>query len=121
MPKRDVALLLEDILAAIGKIERYTAGLGREAFLGDDKTTDAVVRNLEIIGEAARAVPDEFAAAHPEVPWARIAGLRNRDDTGHESAGYRVAVARPVSQVTLKSPRRSDQTASSGEVFTTQK
>ena len=59
MPKRDVALLLEDILAAIGKIERYTAGLGREAFLGDEKTIDAVVRNLEIIGEAARAVLDE--------------------------------------------------------------
>jgi uncharacterized protein with HEPN domain len=37
-----------------------------------------VVRNLEIIGEAARQVPDDFAAAHPEVPWTRIAGLRNR-------------------------------------------
>ena len=57
MPKRDVALLLEDILAAIGKVERYTAGLGREAFLGDERTLDAVVRNLEIIGEAARKCP----------------------------------------------------------------
>jgi uncharacterized protein with HEPN domain len=78
MPKRDVALLLEDIVAAIGKIERYTAGLGREAFLADEKTIDAVVRNLEIIGEAARTVPDHFAATHPGVPWVRIAGLRNR-------------------------------------------
>lgn len=78
MPKRDVDLLIEDIVTAIGKIERYIAGLGREAFLADDKTVDAVVRNIEIIGEAARHVPDDFAAAHPEVPWRRIAGLRNR-------------------------------------------
>jgi uncharacterized protein with HEPN domain len=78
MPKRDVDLLIEDIVAAVGKIERYIAGLGREAFLADDKTIDAVVRNLEIIGEAARHVPDDFAAVHPEVPWQRIAGLRNR-------------------------------------------
>lgn len=68
MPKRDVDLLIEDILAAIEKIERYTAGLGHEAFVGDDKTVDAVVRNLEIIGEAARHVPDDFASAHPKVP-----------------------------------------------------
>jgi len=78
MPKRDVALLIEDIISAIGKIERYSAGLSREGFLADEKTIDAVARNLEIIGEAARNVPDDFAAAHPEVPWQRIAGLRNR-------------------------------------------
>lgn len=49
MPKRDVDILIEDILAAIGKIDRYVAGLDREGFLADDKTIDAVVRNLEII------------------------------------------------------------------------
>lgn len=46
--------------------------------MADDKTVDAVVRNLEIIGEAARQAPDDFAAAHSIVPWRRIAGLRNR-------------------------------------------
>lgn len=78
MPKRDVDLLIEDISAAIAKIERYTAGLDHDGFLADEMTVDAVVRNLEIIGEAARQMPADLAAAHPEVPWQRIAGLRNR-------------------------------------------
>lgn len=78
MPKRDVGLLIEDIRAAIAKIERYTSGLDHDSFVADERTVDAVVRNLEIIGEAARHVPDAFASAHPEVPWKRIAGLRNR-------------------------------------------
>ena len=99
MPKRDVALLLEDIVAAIGKIERYTAGLGREAFLADEKTIDAVVRNLEIIGEAARTVPDDFAAAHPEVPWMRIAGLRNR--IVHDYFGLDLEIIWQILQVDL--------------------
>ncbi len=78
MPKRDADLLVEDILAAIGKIEGYTRGITRDAFLADDKTIDAVVRNLEIIGEAARRMPSEFVTAYPGVPWQQIAGLRNR-------------------------------------------
>ena len=78
MPERDAGLLVADILAAIGKIDRYTLGITREAFLADEKTIDAVVRNLEIIGEAARRLPAEFAAAHPDISWRQIAGLRNR-------------------------------------------
>ncbi|MBI5504109.1 MAG: DUF86 domain-containing protein [Deltaproteobacteria bacterium] len=78
MPRRDADLLIEDITAAIRKIEQYTRGQDREAFLGDEKTIDAVVRNLEVIGEAARQMPGEFVISHPEVPWPRIAGLRNR-------------------------------------------
>lgn len=52
MPRRDPGLLLEDIVGAIQKIERYTAGMDQEAFRQDDKTVDAVVRNLEIVGAA---------------------------------------------------------------------
>src|SRR5689334_5177177 len=52
MPKRDPDLLLEDILGAVRKIARYTSGMDEEQFRHDDKTVDAVVRNLEIIGEA---------------------------------------------------------------------
>ncbi len=78
MPERDADLLIEDIAAAIRKIEDYKRGFHREAFLSDEKTVDAVVRNLEIIGEAARQMPNDFAATHPEIPWQRIAGLRNR-------------------------------------------
>jgi uncharacterized protein with HEPN domain len=78
MPKRDPVLLFEDIRSALGRIERYTSGMQREQFLADEKTIDAVVRNLEIIGEAVRWLPDEFKLQHVGVPWGQIAGLRNR-------------------------------------------
>jgi uncharacterized protein with HEPN domain len=78
MPRRDADLLIEDILAAIAKIEDYTKSVNRDTFLADAKTIDAVVRNLEIIGEAARRMPAEFVTAYPDAPWPQIAGLRNR-------------------------------------------
>ena len=58
MSKRSLELLVEDIWESIEKIERYTAGMTREIFQNDEKTTDAVVRNFEIIGEAAGRLPD---------------------------------------------------------------
>jgi uncharacterized protein with HEPN domain len=78
MPKRSPRLLLEDIVAAIAKVERYVEDLDRAAFLADDKTIDAVIRNLEIIGEASRQLPDDFKIAHADIPWAKMSGLRNR-------------------------------------------
>jgi uncharacterized protein with HEPN domain len=78
MSKRDPHLLVEDISTAIEKIDRYIGGIGRDAFMTDDKTIDSVVRNLEIIGEAARQMPDTFKEAHKEIPWNQIMGLRNR-------------------------------------------
>ena len=47
-------------------------------FISDDKTVDAVVRNFEIIGEAANRVPEDFKSDHPEIEWRRMTGLRNR-------------------------------------------
>lgn len=70
--------MLEDILTAIGKVGRYTDGLDQAGFLNDEKTVDAVVRNLEIIGEASRQLPDDFKVGHGEIPWRAITGLRNR-------------------------------------------
>ena len=78
MPRRDAALLLEDIRSAMARIERYTSGLQREQFLADEKTVDAVARNLEIIGEAVRWLPDDFKREHEGLPWEQVAGLRNR-------------------------------------------
>ena len=78
MPKRDSVLLIEDIETAVSRIEKYTAGLSREHFLADEKTIDAVVRNLEIIGEASRQLPEEFRECHSTIPWHKMAGLRNR-------------------------------------------
>src|SRR2546425_3354849 len=78
MSKRPPALFLEDIREAIARIDRYTAGLDRAGFEADDRTVDALVRNLEIIGEAARQLPAEFTQRHPHVEWRKIGGLRNR-------------------------------------------
>lgn len=73
---RDPAPYLHHILDAIAAIEEYTTE-GREAFLKDRKTRDAVIRNLEIIGEATRNISPTFQAAHPEIPWRQAAELRN--------------------------------------------
>jgi uncharacterized protein with HEPN domain len=66
------------MLERIGRVERYVTGLYRAAFLRDDKTSDSVVRNLEVIGEAANRLPPEFRQQHAEIPWSRIIGLRRR-------------------------------------------
>lgn len=78
MSRRPVRTLLEDMLERIGRVERYVTGLDRAAFLRDDKTSDSVVRNLEVIGEAANRLPPEFRQRHAEIPWSRIIGLRHR-------------------------------------------
>jgi uncharacterized protein with HEPN domain len=65
---------VEDILEALRKISIYTTGMGQEEFRQDFKTIDAVIRNLEIVGEATRQLPSEFTARYPGVPWRQIAG-----------------------------------------------
>jgi len=74
---RDFEVYLEDIRQAIGKIRSYTEGLTRDSFDRDDKTIDAVIRNLEIIGEAAKMVPESVRANYLSVEWKKIAGLRD--------------------------------------------
>lgn len=74
---RDFRLYLDDMLEAIGRIQEYTADMDEAAFARDSKTQDAVVRNLEVIGEAARNLPDQMKAGAPEIDWRKIVGLRN--------------------------------------------
>jgi len=90
MSKRDASLLIEDMIESARKIARYVVGMDYEAFVADDKTADAVVRNLEIIGEATRQLPEDFRAAHTELPWAQMAGLRNR--IVHDYAGVDLGI-----------------------------
>jgi len=78
MSKRDSLLLLDDMLTSAQKIKRYTRELDFDAFMSDEKTMDAVIRNFEIIGEAANRIDPDFKEEHPELEWKRIRGLRNR-------------------------------------------
>lgn len=72
---RDSRVYLEDILEATRKITAYTGGLSKAAFLEDEKTFDAVVRNLEVIGEAVKKLPENLRAKHTTLEWKKIAGL----------------------------------------------
>jgi len=68
---------IEHILEAIGKIERYTAGLTEATFAEQSMTVDAVIRNFQVIGEAVRHLPDEIQARYPAVPWSLMQGMRH--------------------------------------------
>jgi len=74
---RDYKVYLDDILQAVRKIRRYTAGAALRSLAEDEKTFDAVVRNLEIIGEASKKIPDEIREQHADVDWKKIASLRD--------------------------------------------
>jgi uncharacterized protein with HEPN domain len=75
---RDWRLYLDDIVEYSDRALRYTEGLTYEQFVASDQTYDATVRCLEVIGEAAKNVPDQVRRHAPSVPWAQIAGFRNR-------------------------------------------
>jgi uncharacterized protein with HEPN domain len=77
MPHDD-AVYLQHILDAIIQIEEYVAGLNHDSFVASAITRDAVIRQLEIIGEAAKRVSGALRSKHPEVPWSTIAGMRNK-------------------------------------------
>lgn len=74
---REYQLQLEDILLAITKIREYVGDMSFDVFEADGKTQDAVIRNLEVIGEAARSLPDDVKAMSTTVDWRKIIGLRN--------------------------------------------
>lgn len=78
MSKRQPALLVEDIIESGKKILQYTKDLSFDEFINDSKTVDAVIRNFEIIGEAANRLPEEFKDQYSSIDWHRIRGFRNR-------------------------------------------
>jgi len=98
---RDYKVFLEDILEAIRKVRDYTDGLSLQAFMADAKTFDAVIRNLEIIGEAVKRIPEEIRSLRPEVEWKRIGRLR--DILIHQYFGVDVQIVWDIVQRRLTS------------------
>ncbi|AEM70595.1 protein of unknown function DUF86 [Allomuricauda ruestringensis DSM 13258] len=78
MSKRDNALLIRDMIESAQKIMFYTKDMGFTDFEGDSKTVDAVIRNFEIIGEAANRLDEEYKTDNPEIEWDYLRGFRNR-------------------------------------------
>lgn len=78
MPERPIKIVLEDILEAISKIEKYTTPLNFTEFSSSDLVIDAVERNIEIIGEACHQLPNSFINEHTEVEWHKPVSMRNR-------------------------------------------
>jgi uncharacterized protein with HEPN domain len=78
MSKRDWKLLFEDIIESINKIEKYIEKIGYDDFTNSSIIVDAVIRNIEIIGEASNNVPPEIQKRYSDIPWKKLKGIRNR-------------------------------------------
>jgi len=74
---RDMRLYIEDILDSISKIEEYTKAIDEHKFFSNTQIQDSVIRRLEIIGEAVKNIPEDFRNKYPQIPWKKIAGLRD--------------------------------------------
>ena len=77
MPSRSWQFRIDDIIEAINKIERYTDGIDFVIWQNDEKTVDAVIRNIEVIGEASSHLPIEVQEQYEDVPWGMMKGIRN--------------------------------------------
>ena len=75
---RDISLYLQDIIEAMQAIEKFVEGMNFDEFVSDDKTASAVIRKFEIVGEAAKRVPEEVRVRYPQIPWKDMSGMRDR-------------------------------------------
>lgn len=76
--KRDISIYIKDVLENINRIEIFINGMNYDDFVNDEKTHYAVIRCIEIIGEAVKHIPPSFREKHPEIPWKDMAGMRDK-------------------------------------------
>ncbi|HLG02002.1 MAG TPA: DUF86 domain-containing protein [Bacteroidia bacterium] len=99
MSERNAKLLIGDILDSAQKILDYTVAMSFEEFTSENKTVDAVIRNFEIIGEAANRLPADFKNEVKEIDWQRIKGFRNR--IVHEYIGIDFSIVWQIKETFL--------------------
>ena len=75
--KRDLILFLDDILDSINAIQEFSKGMKKKELLSNRLKQSAIVREIEIMGEAVKNIPSSFREKHPDIPWAKIAGMRD--------------------------------------------
>jgi len=76
--KRDYRVYLNDILLSLYNATQFVEGISFEDFVNDRKTVSAVVRELEIVGEATKQIPSSIRKKYPEIPWSEMAGMRDK-------------------------------------------
>lgn len=90
MSKRDWKILFEDMVESIEKIEHYTDGISFDDFAVNSMVIDAVIRNIEVIGEASKNIPEAVKERYPYIPWQKLGGIRNR--IVHEYFGVDISI-----------------------------
>ena len=90
MSDRPVFLIIEDILDAVNTVLEFISGKDYESFLNDRMCRDAVLRNIEVIGEAIYKLPDDFIDEHPDVEWHKPRGMRNRLAHGYFAVDFMI-------------------------------
>ncbi len=88
--KREIGDFIEDIINAMNKALKFVEGVSYEEFAKDDKTIFAVIRAIEIIGEAVKNIPEDTKKGYPEIPWKGMAGMRDKVIHGYFGVDIKV-------------------------------
>jgi uncharacterized protein with HEPN domain len=106
--KRDHLDYLQDILSMIDKVEQFTADLSLEEFEENEMVHFAVIRAIEVMGEAAKHVPPEVKRRYPEVPWIRMAGMRDRIIHGYFGLDLHIVWKTATRSIPMLRPKISE-------------